>query len=84
MNTLIFNQASIFHLQQLEIQYRKKFGKHHKLSDEASRNELINESSASSDRIIQKYFRQFCHELEPGLIEELVMRGVVKPPKAKH
>ena len=77
MSALIFSQASIFHLQQLEIQYRKKFGKHHRLSIETSRNELINESSTSPDRVIQKYFRQFCHELEPALIEELVMRGVV-------
>ena len=84
MDALIFNQASIFHLQQLEFQYRKKFGKHHRLSNEASRNELINESSISPDRVIQKYFRQFCHELEPALIEELVMRGVVKPSEIKH
>ena len=84
MDALIYNQASIFHLQQLEIQYRKKFGKHHRLSNEASRNELINESSVSPDRVIQKYFRQFCHELEPGLIEELILRGVVKPPEIKQ
>lgn len=84
MDKLIFNQASIFHLQQLEFQYRKRFGKRYRLADEASRNELINASSESNDRIIQKYFRQFCHELEPSLVEELIVRGVVKTPTLKH
>lgn len=84
MDKLIFNQASIFHLQQLEFQFRKKFGKRYRLADEISRNELINESSESPDRIIQKYFRRFCHELDPTLIEELIVRGVVKTPEIKH
>ncbi|MCP5162413.1 MAG: hypothetical protein H6999_01710 [Hahellaceae bacterium] len=84
MDKLIFNQASIFHLQQLEFQFRRKFGSRFRLSDESSRNELINRSAESSDRIIRQYFERFCHELEPALVEELVMRGVVKPTGNKH
>ncbi|WP_369600888.1 hypothetical protein AAIA72_13795 [Hahella sp. SMD15-11] len=79
MNQLIFNQASIFHLQQLEVQFRKRQGVRHRLSDESSRLELISQSSQSSDIIIQKYFRRFAHELEPELVEELIARGIVKP-----
>ena len=79
MNQLIFNQASIFHLQQLEVQFRKRQGVRHRLSEEASRLELISQSSQSSDIIIQKYFRRFAHELEPELVEELIARGIVKP-----
>ncbi|RMF14837.1 MAG: hypothetical protein D6758_10800 [Gammaproteobacteria bacterium] len=79
MNQLIFNQASIFHLQQLEVQYRRRKGVRHRLSDESSRLELINQSASSPDKIIQKYFRRFAHELEPELIQELISRGIVKP-----
>ncbi|ABC32954.1 MULTISPECIES: hypothetical protein [Hahella] len=80
MGALIFNQASIYHLQQLEYQFRRRFGERYRLSEESSRMELITKSSQSSDIIIQKYFRKFAHELEPELIKELVSRGVV-PPK---
>ncbi|ARU55445.1 MAG: hypothetical protein MI864_03745 [Pseudomonadales bacterium] len=79
MEKFIFSQASIFHLQKLENQFRKKYGKRYRLSEENSRMELLTESSTSSDIVIQQYFRRFCHELDPQLVEELVMRGIVKP-----
>lgn len=84
MDKLIYNQAGIFHLQQLEFQFRRKYGERFRLSDEVSRNDLIHRSSESSDRIIRQYFERFCHELAPELIEELVMRGIVTPPEQKH
>lgn len=84
MEKIIFNQAGIFHLQQLEFQFRKKYGERFRLSDEVSRNDLIHKSSESSDQIIRQYYERFCHELEPSLIEELVMRGIVKPTAVKH
>lgn len=79
MDKIIFSQASIFHLQQLEFQFRKKFGMRFRLADEDSRFNLINQSSESKDLIIQRYFRNFCHELDPTLIDELIDRGIVKP-----
>lgn len=84
MDKLIFNQASIFHLQQLEHKFRKKFGKRFKLSDETQRMDLINESASSKDIVIQQYFRRFCHELDPDLAEELVLKGIVKPLATPH
>ncbi len=84
MDKLIFSQASIFHLQQLEFQFRRKFGERFKLSDETSRNELISRSSQSSDKIIRQYFERFRHELEPALVEELRMRGIVPLDGKKH
>ncbi len=79
MSALIFNQASIYHLQQLEVQYRRRVGERFRLSDEEDRLALISRSSGSADIIIQKYFRRFAHELEPELMSELVERGVVQP-----
>ncbi len=79
MGALIFNQASIYHLQQLEMQYRRRSGERFRLSEEDSRLALINKSSISTDKIVQKYFRRFAHELEPALIQELINRGVVNP-----
>ena len=79
MEKFIFSQASIFHLKKLENQFRKKYGRRYRLSEENSRMELLTESSTSSDIVIQQYFRRFCHELDPQLVEELVMRGIVKP-----
>lgn len=81
MANVVFSQAGIFHLQQLETQFRKRFGKRFKLSEEEGRMELIRESSDSADHIIQKYFRTFYHELEPQLVQELISRGIVKTPK---
>ncbi len=79
MAAMIFNQASIYHLQQLELQYRRRCGQRYRLSDESARLELINKTSASTDRIIQKYYRRFAHELEPELEDELIARGVITP-----
>lgn len=84
MQTVIFSQGSIFHLQKLEAEFRRRQGERFRLSDEAQRLELIRRSSLSSDQVIQKYFRRFCHELEPALVEELVSLGIVQPSRFIH
>ncbi|WP_020405512.1 hypothetical protein [Hahella ganghwensis] len=79
MRAMIFNQASIYHLQQLELQYRRRCGQRFRLSDENARLELINKTSNSTDKIIQKYYRRFAHELEQDLVSELISQGIISP-----
>lgn len=81
MGQIVFDQSGIFHLQKLETQFRKRHKKRFRLSDENGRLDLIRQSSESSDQIIQKYFRNFYHELDPALIRELLQRGIVTTPK---
>ena len=77
MDTIIFNQASIYYLQQLEHHYRKRYGKRYRLANETSRLELINHSSRSADRTIRECFERFSQELEPELMREMQHRGIV-------
>ena len=79
VSEFIFNQASIYHLQQLEVQFRRRCGERFRLADEDSRLSLISKSSSSPDIVVQKYFRRFANELDPTLLDELITRGIVKP-----
>ncbi|WP_111498052.1 hypothetical protein [Marinobacter bohaiensis] len=80
MDTLIFNSSSIFHLYQLESQFRHRGGRHFHLADADERLELLRQCSASRDPVVQRFFHEFWERLEPEQIRALHDEGVVAEP----
>lgn len=79
MDGFIFNSGSIFHLHQLETYFRHRGGRHFHLADMDELLELLRVTSHSRDRLVQRHFRQFWHELEPDVMAALREDGVADP-----
>ena len=76
MNKLILNQTGVYYLHQLANQVRTFTGARYKLSDEASRIDLIRDAAASNHKIIQTYFAAFTSALNSEQMDMLTSLGV--------
>ncbi len=74
--TILFSQASIFHLSRLGALYSGKVGKKYSLSNEAERLELLRLSDTSHDLSIRKQFSAFVSTLEPETLHALQNIGI--------
>ncbi|PAV25064.1 hypothetical protein C8D92_104233 [Tamilnaduibacter salinus] len=80
MDRPIFSSGTIFHLQQLGTQYRRRGGRRFHLGDERERLELLRLTSQSEDQVIQKYYRHFWQQLEPEQGDALVKENGIAAP----
>lgn len=76
MNKLILNQSGVYYLHQLANQVRAVTGARYKLSDEASRIDLIRDAAASNHQVIQTYFAAFTSVLNSAQMDLLTSMGV--------
>ncbi len=74
--TILFSQASIFHLSRLGALYSGKMGIKYSLSNEAERLELLRLSDVSNDISIRKQFSAFVSTLEPQTLKALQDVGI--------
>lgn len=83
MSKLILSQTGVYHLHQLANQVRTTTGARYKLSDEASRINLIRDSSASNHKVTQTYLAAFVSALSEQQRSFLLDLGVFGAPLAK-
>jgi hypothetical protein len=83
LNKLILSQTGVYHLHQLANQLRQITGARYKLSDEASRINMIRDAAASTHKVIQTYLAAFTSALSHQQIELLTRLGIFSPRLAK-
>ena len=76
--SIVFSQASIFHLYRLGLVVSGKTGKKYSLSNEAEMLALIKRADTSSDLSINRQFNAFISTLEPNLRAEMYARGYLR------
>jgi hypothetical protein len=83
LNKLILTQTGVYHLHQLANQVRSTTGARYKLSDEASRINLIRDSATSNHKVTQTYLAAFLSALTGQQLDFLSSLGVLGAPLAK-
>lgn len=83
LNKLILSQTGIYHLHQLANQVRSSTGARYKLSDEASRIQLIRDSADSAHKVTQTYFAAFISALNHQQLDLLTRLGAFNASYAK-
>ncbi|RYD72432.1 MAG: hypothetical protein EOP53_21940 [Sphingobacteriales bacterium] len=76
MDTLIFSQAAIFRLHQLDNQYYHHTGERYRLANENGILDLLENSASIADRKIRRAYFAFIMELDKNQINALEERGV--------
>jgi len=76
MDTLIFSQAAIFRLHQLDNQYYSYTGERYRLANENGILDLLQSSAEIADRKIRRAYFAFLMELDKSQIDALEERGV--------
>jgi len=76
MDTLIFSQAAIFRLHQLDNQYYNYTGERYKLAKENGILDLLQSSASIADRKIRRAYFAFVMELDKSQINALEERGI--------
>lgn len=85
MSTLLFSQAAIFRLRQLDSQYYRYTGERYKLAEENGILELLESSALIVDRKVRSAYHAFLLELSQPQIEVLAERGIkVRHPHMVH
>ena len=79
MNTVIFSQASIFHLYRLGHLVFAATGVRHRLSDELAVMMLIKHSATCNDNCIQQQFSAFLSTVEDDTIAYLITERIIPP-----
>lgn len=77
--SILFSQASIFHLYRLGLVVSGKTGHKYSLSDETQRLDLIRYCDASHDQSIQRQLNAFLSTLEPELLQTLEIYQLIRP-----
>ena len=76
METIIFNQASVFHLHKIANQLKALTGERHKLSDNDSIFAILNQCSTSSNRQLRLSFAHFLEQLDDSQRDALKSKGM--------